>query len=81
MNVEVLDKVLYAKANRKIIILATELENGTQFILNDENTIPVMTTRIILVIHSILYKFREFDFFEFAKTQEIMFFCLFAVFL
>ena len=38
MNVEVLDKVLYAKANRKIIILATELENGTQFILNDENT-------------------------------------------
>ena len=38
MNVEVLNKVLYAKTNRKIIILATELENGTQFILNDENT-------------------------------------------
>ena len=37
MNVEVLDKVLYAKANRKIIILATELENGTQVILNGEN--------------------------------------------
>ena len=37
MNVEVLDKVLYAKANRKIIILATELENGTQVILNDDN--------------------------------------------
>ena len=37
MNVEVLDKVLYAKANRKIIILATELKNGTQVILNDDN--------------------------------------------
>ena len=37
MNVEVLDKVLYAKTNRKIIILATELKNGTQVILNDDN--------------------------------------------